>query len=209
MENAKYKTLIITAHPASHGLTHGIGKVLKEKREEGGGEVEILDLYKTDLKQDYLVFENIREIPDTEVKAKIREKISGANELVFIHPLWWMTMPAILKNFLDQNLTPRFAYQYINGKRVGLLSGKTARVYITCDGPIWAYALMAFPFFLSWICGTLAFCGIMVDKCHLIRNRAFQNDEERAIYLQKVKVNANKKSMITRFISYLVINIGI
>ena len=103
------KTLIVTAHPSSTGFTHAIAGVIKTEREKSGVEVEILDLYKTDLKQDFLRFENIRELPSDPVKDAIQAKITEADELVFVHPVWWVSMPAIMKNFLDQNFTSRFA----------------------------------------------------------------------------------------------------
>lgn len=203
------KTLIITAHPSSHGLTHGIAHAIKESREEKKGEVEILDLYKSSFQQGFLAFENIKDVKLTPYHEALQAKITSADELIFVHPLWWMSMPAIMKNFIDQNFTPRFAYQYKEGKRVGLLSPRTARVYITCDGPRLAYALMGFPFFLSWICGTLAFCGLLVEDCVLIRNRSFKDDGERGVYLKKLKTASSKKSFITRMISYVVIKIGL
>jgi NAD(P)H dehydrogenase (quinone) len=203
------KTLIITAHPSSHGLTHGIAQVLKEERENKRGEVEIMDLYKSSFQQPFLTFENVKEIKTTPYIEAIQKKILWADEIVFIHPLWWMSMPAIMKNFIDQNLTPRFAYQYKEGKRVGLLSPRVARVYITCDGPRLGYALMGFPFFLSWICGTLAFCGMSVENCILIRNRSFKDDGERGVYLKTLQKKSFKKSWVTRLISFIVIRIGL
>ena len=42
-------SLIITAHPSSHGFTHAIARTYQETRERGGHTTEILDLYRTDL----------------------------------------------------------------------------------------------------------------------------------------------------------------
>ena len=43
----------------------------------------------------------------------IQEKITTADELVFVFPIWWVNMPAILKNFFDTILTGGFAFQYV------------------------------------------------------------------------------------------------
>ena len=77
------KTLIITAHPSSKGFTHGIANAVLEKRKEAGDEVEIIDLYKTNFTQDYLRFENIREVPPDKNREIIQQKITEANELIF------------------------------------------------------------------------------------------------------------------------------
>lgn len=86
----KKNILIITAHPSSLGFTHKIADAYKMGSEEVGNTVEILDLYKTDLKQDFLKFENPRDManPDS-VREIMHKKITEANELVFVHPMWW------------------------------------------------------------------------------------------------------------------------
>ena len=190
------KTLIVTAHPSPKGLTHGIANVLKDEREEKGGNVEIFDLYKTDLKQDFLKFEDIHNIPADPVREIIQGKIKDADELIFIHPVWWLSMPAIMKNFVDHNISARFAYRYINGKRVGLLKGKTSRVYVTGDAPFWLYLFSGFPLITAWGMGILAFSGIRVDGFTIICNRCFKSDVERGVYLQKLKRKSNNRSII-------------
>lgn len=197
------KTLIITAHPSSHGLTHGIAHVLKEKREEEGGTVEILDLYKTDLKQPFLAFENVREIAPDPVRTAMQQKILWADELIFVHPIWWLSMPAIMKNFLDQNFSAHFAYNYTGGWRHGMLGGRTARVYVTCDARRWIYALMAFPFVSSWVLGTLIFCGIDVTGFSITRNLNFKSDIERTARLKELKKNSRKQNPIFSILNFL------
>jgi putative NADPH-quinone reductase len=56
------KKLIITANPSSEGFSHKIADKLKELSLAKNDEVEILDLYKTNLKQDYLRYEKKSEI---------------------------------------------------------------------------------------------------------------------------------------------------
>jgi putative NADPH-quinone reductase len=93
--------------------------------------VEILDLYKTDIKQDFLRYEERSDMakPDSAREA-MQAKIASADDIVFVHPMWWVSPPAILKNFIDVNFAAHFAFRYINGKPVGLLKGKTTSVVI-------------------------------------------------------------------------------
>ena len=197
------KTLIITAHPSSVGFTHAIARVVKEKREEVGREVEILDLYKTDLKQDFLRFENVRAWEPDPVRDVIQKKILETDEFVFIHPVWWLGQPAILKNFIDQNLTARFAYRFINGKRTGLLKGKTARVYVTCDAPVWLYVLLGLPFATMWIVGILIYCGIKVEWFSITRMLTLKTEEQRSKELKKIKKKADRKSFVLSWMSII------
>lgn len=55
-------TLIITAHPSQKNFTNTLAETYAKNSEEQGRQVEILNLYTTDLKQDFLRFENIRDM---------------------------------------------------------------------------------------------------------------------------------------------------
>lgn len=110
------KKFIITAHPSSQGFTHKIAERLTKLSAERGDEVEILDLYKTELKQDFLSFEDMKEMGQDDITKQIQAKISWADELVFVFPIWWGDAPAILKNFIDCNFGAGFAFKYENGK---------------------------------------------------------------------------------------------
>lgn len=180
------KILIITAHPSSLGFTHKIAESYKQGSLDSGNSVEILDLYKTDLKQDFLNFEKIKEMPSNPIRDAIQKKILDANELVFIHPMWWVGMPAIMKNFLDNNFAGGFAFRYSSGRPIGLLKGKTARVFITCDGAMWLYWLIAKPFWTIWNFGILRFCGFKVKGITVLDKKFKRTDAEKEGFLKKV-----------------------
>lgn len=199
------KTLIITAHPSSHGFTHAIAQVLKEAREEKGASVEIFDLYKTELKQDFLRFEEPREMKNADpIRDQIHAKIKEATEIIVIHPLWWLSMPAILKNFLDHNITSPFAFHYENGKRVPGLCGKRARLYITCDGPILLYTMLGLPFIINWVIGIFTFCGINTDYFKIIRMMELKTDEAKRVkVLTKIKKESFSRSLSLHALNFL------
>ena len=61
--------------------------------------------------------------------------IKEADKLIFIFPIWWSGMPAILKGFIDRVFVSGFAYSY---KKIGLeghLKGKSAWIITTMDAP--------------------------------------------------------------------------
>lgn len=190
------KTLIITAHPSSHGFTHGIADALKTERLSRAGEVEILDLYKTDIQQGFLRFEEAREmkLPDP-TRDLLQAKMAWADELIFIHPLWWLSMPAIMKNFLDHNIASPFAYHYENGKRKPGLCGKQARLYITCDQSFWLYVFLGLPFIVVWVVGIFTFTGMQTDYFKVIRMMDLKVDEKKRIaMLKKIQKTSRRKS---------------
>lgn len=99
--------LIITAHPSSHGFTHAIAQTYQSACEKKGYTTEILDLYQTDLKMDFLRFDDQSELKlPNPTREALQAKITAADELVFVFPIWWVNIPAVLKNFFDTVLTP-------------------------------------------------------------------------------------------------------
>ncbi len=189
----KKNILIVTAHPSSRGFTHKIADAYKVASESVGHTVELLNLYTTDIKQDFLRFEDPHDMgkPDP-VRDVMKQKITNSDELVFVHPMWWVSPPAILKNWLDNNFAGGFAFKYIDGKPIGLLKGKTARVFITCDGSMWLYWLIAKPFWTIWNFGVLGFCGLKVKSIKVLDKKFKRTDAEKENFLAKVGAMARE-----------------
>ena len=180
------KSLIITAHPSTLGFTHRIAAEYEKGKKEKGHEVEILDLYKEENRQDYLIFEDIRNLaPDPSVK-RMQGKIDWADELVFIFPLWWYGEPAVMKNFWDKNFEARYAYRYIDGRPVGLLRGKSARVFFTSDGPWYYQWLLLNPVKNIWWLARLRFCGIRLKTFKVLGRMHWLDEKDREKFLKKV-----------------------
>jgi len=183
------KRLIIVAHPSSTGFASQIAQTVKEKSEQKGDDVYVMNLYSEEWKQDFLYFSDSKHIEAQNKAKEIQAKISWADELVFCYPDWWSNMPGILKNFFDCNFSAGYAFQYSkNGFPNGLLKGKTARVFITAGTP------GMIMFFTKWfitfpiISGTLKFCGIKVLSCQLITGMAKKTEEEKQQLLDNIKV---------------------
>ena len=186
------KILIVTAHPSGMGFTKRIAEQYKKTSEEIGHKVEVLDLYGKENKQDFLFFENVREIPfDLSVK-KMQEKILEAREIVFIFPVWWNAEPAIMKNFWDNNMVAGFAYKYIDEKPKGLLGGKTARVFMTSDGPIYLQWLLLNPLRRIWSLARLRFCGIKMKSYTVFDVMRGRDEQNREKLLQMVDMMARQ-----------------
>mgnify|MGYP001614053337 CR=1 FL=1 len=79
------KVLIITAHPSSHGFTHRIADAFAQGARESGKDVEIIDLYKTNLRQDFYAYEEKSDMMKADpVKNAIQQKIQEANPHEFL-----------------------------------------------------------------------------------------------------------------------------
>jgi NAD(P)H dehydrogenase (quinone) len=182
------KSLIITAHPSSKGFTHRIAQAYKEKSLSKGHEVQIIDLYKAP-RQDFLTFEaHGDDRPDqVAIRSSYQEQIIWADELVFVHPMWWGSMPAIMKNWIDVNFSGGFSHTYKNGKPVPLLAKKRAKVFITSDAPAFIYWILLKPYATTWAFIILMFVGIKTDCVKLFGNKRKRTEQENIAFLEKVK----------------------
>ncbi len=112
-----------------------------------------------------------RDLVNEEETARYRTLVEEADTLLFIYPIWWWGMPAILKGFIDRIFVAGFAYKYEGTLPKGLLKGKKAWVINTLDSPLWYVALLYRS--ADWIImkrGVLRFCGI-----HDIKRSVFQS----------------------------------
>ncbi len=145
-------TLIVYAHPKTEGFCSFIAEVVVEYLKSHDIDFEIVDLYESGfdpiLKADEHYTSNNRLVSD-DVK-KIQQKISKASHLVFIYPVWWASMPAVLKGFFDRVFVPRFAFRYsrkgaLRWLPVGLLKEKKSLVLMSLGSPHVLYVLLGNP----------------------------------------------------------------
>lgn len=198
MENTELKQeiksvkniLIVTAHPSKTGFTHKMAVAYKQGAEQKGYKVEILDLYKTDIKQGYFCFEyDEQNVCDKEMANRkiMQDKIMLANEIVFVAPMWWGTVPAIMKNWIDMNFTSHFSHKYVDGKLVKMLKEKSARVFMTSDAPASIYWLVLNPFARIFSFNLFWFVGMKNNGIKLFGNFRNRTEEEKEKYLESVR----------------------
>jgi NAD(P)H dehydrogenase (quinone) len=178
--------LIVTAHPSRAGRTHRIAEAYKAESEKVGHQATLLDLYAPENRLPLLAFETVKAWPQSEQQDRMKRLITEADELVFVHPVWWGTVPAALKNWIDTVFQAGFAFQYdAKGKVAKLLTGKTAKVFATCDAPAFIYALPFFPFRSFWKTAVLGFCGVKVTDIQVFGSISKSAAEDRVVLVEK------------------------
>lgn len=103
-------------------------------------------------------------------------RVEAADIVVFLHPIQWYSMPALLKEWVDTVLLPGWAY----GEHGQALAGKTYWLVATTGSPAEAYAVdgaHARPFddYLPAFRQTAALCGMRWEP-PLILHGAHQAD---------------------------------
>jgi len=133
--------LIIVAHPKKESFSFAMADTYQQNRVSKGDKVEVIDLYRDENQQPFFNYEDANALECTTAMKYYQEKISNADEIVFVFPYWWGSFPAILKNFFDWNFSKDFAFKYVNSRPKGLLTDKTVKVFSTTGAPKFIYAL--------------------------------------------------------------------
>ncbi|MDM4771028.1 NAD(P)H-dependent oxidoreductase [Solimonas sp. SE-A11] len=134
------RVLVILAHPAEDSLCHALAARYAAGARQVGAEVRHLDLgrmaFDPVLRQGYREPQALE--PDL---ARAQQELLWAQHLVFVYPIWWGAMPALLKGFLDRVLLPGFAFRYRRDSVWWdrLLAGRSAQLITTMDTPPWYY----------------------------------------------------------------------
>jgi len=137
------KTLLIVANPKEKSFSFAIANKYKELALSEGYEVEVLDLYRCKYQQPFFTYaDNANRVEVTSEMRYFQKKITETDELVFVFPYWWGSMPAILKNFIDWNFSRGFAFKYVNSRPKGMLTDKEVKVFTTTGAPSLYYTVI-------------------------------------------------------------------
>lgn len=188
------KIAIINGHPNKESFNSGVAEAYKNGAIEAGAEIKeirIADLnFNPNLQFGYQKRMNLE--PDL---LNAWETMQWADHLVWIHPVWWGGLPALMKGFIDRLFLPGLAYKYRENSLWWdkLLKGKTAHIITTIDQPGWYYRLVyGRPSVNQLKKSILEFCGIKPVKVTYLGIVRTSTEEQRKIWLKKVRVLGQK-----------------
>uniref|UniRef100_A0A8D1W8V7 Ribosyldihydronicotinamide dehydrogenase [quinone] n=1 Tax=Sus scrofa TaxID=9823 RepID=A0A8D1W8V7_PIG len=125
-----------------------------------------------------------------------QKKLQEADLVIFQFPLYWFSVPAILKGWMDRVLCQGFAFDFPGFYDDGFLKGKLAVLSFTTGGTAEMYSKTGvrgdFRYFL-WPLqhGTLHFCGLKVLAPQVSFGPEYASEEERrgmvAAWAQRLK----------------------
>ena len=189
-------TLVIMAHPNPASFNGAIMGVVKKELEKKGSEVRVKDLYAMNWNPvlGAFDFQQMVEGKIPEDIAREQADISWAEELILISPVWWFSIPAMLKGYIDRVFSLGFAYDYTENGPKGLLTGKKAKVITTsgADESEDRQTGMTDSINKSVVNGIFGFCGF--DKMEYINcfGVPFVKDEDRQKMLVEIGKFVNK-----------------
>ncbi|MBP2097482.1 NAD(P)H-dependent oxidoreductase [Enterococcus rivorum] len=135
------QTTIILAHPWHGSFNKRILDETIRNLERKKQKYQLIDLNKDQfnpvLKEEELALFAKGEHLDPLV-SKYQKLLKESDSLIFIFPIWWADIPAILKGFLDKVMLKQFAYTTGKFGLEGRLTHiKKATVITTSDSPKW------------------------------------------------------------------------
>lgn len=134
------KILIINGHPDKESFNFALSDAYKKGVESSNAELSIVNIRELEFNPNLQYGYRKRTELESDL-LKVQELIKWADHLVWIYPVWWGSVPAIMKGFIDRVFLPGFAFK----KRESsvwwdkFLTGKTARLICTLDQPAWFY----------------------------------------------------------------------
>lgn len=152
--------LIVYAHPEAHSLNGSLKDFSVQHLQQTGHQVQVSDLYAMNWKAQLdaadtlaplvgayfqasedprFAFEHQLQVADISAE---QEKLRWADAVIFQFPLWWFSMPAIMKGWFERVYACGFAYGVGEhsenhwGDRYGegMLAGKRAMLVVTTGG---------------------------------------------------------------------------
>lgn len=184
-------TLVILAHPYVKSYCHALFERVVLTLEQAGHSVDRLHL-------DHEAFDPVMRGSDLAVYAKglsvdpavpaYQARIDAAQQLVFIFPIWWEVMPALLKGFLDKVFTKGWAYEPAKrGLKGNLGHIRRAVIVTTMNTPKWAYRwLYGDAVQRALMRGTLRKCGVQKVEWVALTPVSHVTDAKRKAWLNHV-----------------------
>ncbi len=191
------KYLIIYTHPNPKSFNHAILETMSEEFKKQKKEFRVRDLYKMAFNpalsiKDLSVMQN-GAVPD-DIK-KEQNYIRRADILVFLYPIWWSAMPAMLKGYIDRVFSLKFAYDITEDGVVGLLKGKKAFIVSTTGASKEDYEKMgAFKMMkMSMDMAIFEFSGMEVIGHKYFSSVPYVSQQDRKKMLKELKLLVKEK----------------
>lgn len=155
--------LVLLGHPDNTSFCGALADTYVQGAQKEHASVQLIRL--GDLTFDPILHHGYNEIqalePDLHL---VQQAMLDASHIVIVHPVWWGSLPALLKGCIDRMLLPGFGFSYYSKNSLlwkRLLRGRSARIIYTSNSP-WLYYrwIVGHPGVLMLKRAVLHFCGI-------------------------------------------------
>ncbi|MWV29075.1 NAD(P)H-dependent oxidoreductase [Aurantiacibacter rhizosphaerae] len=193
------KTLLIFGHPVPGTYPFAVLEAATRTLQDQGDDVEVLDLYEDGFdprftKGDHAHFWGGPKPHDV---ARYHDMVDRADRLVFVYPVYWWGMPAIMKGWIERVFTGDWAYVYGGGVSdrgqaglKGLLQNRPTLLLAIGGSTQGTYTRYGYDEAMrtNIDVGVFSYCGIRDVTSHILFNvEGDANAQRRADYLGEVR----------------------
>jgi len=184
------RILILLGQPSSNSLCAALARTYADAARHCGAEVRLLELGK--MVFDPILHHGYEHPQPLEPDLRVAQAdITWAQHLVWVYPIWWGGLPALLKGFLDRIFLPGFAFKYRANSALWdcLLIGRSAELLVTMDSPPWYYRwVQRQPGHRQMKQAILEFSGIQPVRVHNFGPVVKSSDAMRADWIKRVRM---------------------
>lgn len=182
------KIVVINGHPDQESFNSGIADSYINSAIAAGAEVRYIAIGKLNFNPNLQSgYRQRTELEPDLVKAL--KDLQWSDHQVWIHPLWWLGMPAVMKGFFDRAFLPGITFKSNKkGSSEGLLNARSARIITTAgDLSLKTYEEEYQSSGLIQLRkGILEYCGISSIENHFIGPLYEFNEKDRKEWLDTI-----------------------
>ncbi|SHF42857.1 NAD(P)H-dependent oxidoreductase [Pedobacter caeni] len=185
--------LVINGHPDAESFNKQISKTYIQTLENAGAALRSIDIRNLDFNPNLQYGYRKRTELEPDLLQALKD-IHWSDHLVWVYPTWWLSMPALMKGFIDRVFLPGITFRTIEkGKSEGLLKGKSARIITTADMTRPEYEeIYRSSGLVQFKTGILEYCGISPVETTYIGPVYDLNEKSKKEWLEEISSLAIK-----------------
>lgn len=178
--------LIVIDHPDPGSFTHAVARRFADGLTQQGAGFEFADLHAEEFNPIWTMddVEQAQGAPQDVLREQVR--IGRADAVCFVFPLFWFSMPAMMKGWMDRVWTYGWAYDQIGDPNLSLQKSRTAVMLIPAGGnpDAWPQHGLDTAMDSLWTVGMLGYFGFTEKHIHILGGSE-GSDDRRAGLLQQ------------------------
>lgn len=177
--------LTVVSHPNDASLTHAIANRFMEGAREAGHTTELADLHAEGFDPRWSTpdFAQFEDLPMPQDVLNEQARIERCNALCMVFPLYWYSMPAMMKGWLDRVWSWNWAYNQIGDLDTSLQPPRTGILLIpaAANPDNWEDHNFENVMDTIWRTGTLGFMGITDKRLHFLNGSEGSEDRRKRL----------------------------
>jgi NAD(P)H dehydrogenase (quinone) len=191
--NEVKNALIVTAHPIANSLSHSLSARIAERLREQGTQVEIADLHAEAFspatnQADLDLYHGSNVLP-ADIQRE-QQRVDKADMLVFVFPVYWWSVPGLLKGWFDRVLTLNWAYKVAeDGRIVGNMRDVPVRLVATGGSDQSGFDRHGYTTAIQTqiVDGVFGFCGLKDVKLNILYQADTATPEQVESFLESLE----------------------